>query len=103
MQLVIGAYTERLPGVDGKADGVLTASFDTAIGSIGPVATAAAARNPSYLTVSAAGGNLYAVNETLDFEGGPGGGLTAYARRRGPFQRPAGFGALRRRRRAHGG
>ncbi len=38
------------------------------------------ARNPSCLTISAAGENLYAVNETLDFEGGPGGGLTAYAR-----------------------
>jgi 6-phosphogluconolactonase len=80
MQLVIGTYTERLPGVDGKADGILVAGFDSASGSIGPLATAAAPRNPSYLTVSATGENLYAVSETLDFEGGPGGGLTAYAR-----------------------
>lgn len=80
MQLVIGTYTERLPDVDGKADGILVASFDHASGTIGPVTTAAAVRNPSYLTVSAAGEHLYAVNETLDFEGGQGGGVTAYAR-----------------------
>jgi 6-phosphogluconolactonase len=80
LQLVIGTYTERLPGVDGKADGILTAGFDPASGRIGPVTTAAAPRNPSYLTVSGTGENLYAVSETLDFEGGPGGGVTAYAR-----------------------
>ncbi len=80
MQLVIGTYTERLPDVDGKADGILVASFDNASGSIGLVTTAAAARNPSYLTISATGENLYAVSETLDFEGWPGGGVTAYAR-----------------------
>lgn len=80
MQLVIGTYTERLPDVDGKADGILVASFDNTSGSIGPVTTAAAPRNPSYLAVSATGENLYAVSETLDFEGGPGGGVTAYAR-----------------------
>ena len=80
MQLVIGTYTERLPDVDGKADGILTADFDAACGVIGPVTTAATPRNPSYLTVSASGENLYAVSETLDFEGGQGGGVTAYAR-----------------------
>jgi 6-phosphogluconolactonase len=80
MQLVIGTYTERLPGVDGKADGILVAGFDNASGRIGPVTTAAAPRNPSYLTISATGENAYAVNETLDFEGGQGGGVTAYAR-----------------------
>lgn len=80
MQLVIGTYTERLTDVDGKADGILMADFDAASGAIGPVTTAATPRNPSYLTVSATGENLYAVSETLDFEGGQGGGVTAYAR-----------------------
>ena len=80
MQLIIGTYTEQLPHVDGKADGILTASFDEASGSIGPVTTAAVVRNPSYLALSATGESLYAVSESLDFEGQPGGGLAAYAR-----------------------
>jgi 6-phosphogluconolactonase len=80
MDLIIGTYTEQLPHVHGKADGVLTASFDPASGRIGPVASLTAARNPSYLATSASGGNLYAVHETVTFDDQPGGGLTAYAR-----------------------
>ena len=53
MHLIIGTYTEQLPHVNGKADGILTASFDLASGSIGPVTPVAAARNPSYLATSA--------------------------------------------------
>ena len=80
MHLIIGTYTEQLPHVHGKADGILTASFDPASGRIGPVTSLAAARNPSYLAVSASGENVYAVHETLTFEDQPGGGITAYAR-----------------------
>jgi 6-phosphogluconolactonase len=80
MDLIIGTYTEQLPHVNGKADGVLAASFDPASGRIGPVTALAAARNPSYLATSASGENVYAVHETLDFDHQPGGGITAYAR-----------------------
>jgi 6-phosphogluconolactonase len=80
MDLIIGTYTEQLPHVHGKADGVLTASFDPASGRIGPVTSLTAARNPSYLATSASGERVYAVHETLTFDGQPGGGLTAYAR-----------------------
>lgn len=80
MHLIIGTYTEQLPHVHGKADGILTASFDPASGRIGAVTSLAAARNPSYLATSASGENVYAVNETLTFEDEPGGGITAYAR-----------------------
>ena len=80
MDLIIGTYTEQLPHVDGKADGVLTASFDPATGRIGPVTALTAARNPSYLATSPSGEHVYAVHETLAFEGQPGGGITAYAR-----------------------
>ena len=80
MQLIVGSYTEPMPFVDGQADGILAAPFDAATGRIGPVSTVAAARNPSYLAVSAGGERLYAVNETRTFEDGPGGGVTAYAR-----------------------
>jgi 6-phosphogluconolactonase len=76
MQLVIGTYTERLPHVNGKAEGILTADFDPASGAIGAPRTVARARNPSYLAVSADGRNVYAVSETES----PGGGVAAYAR-----------------------
>jgi 6-phosphogluconolactonase len=80
MQLIIGTYTEQLGDVAGQADGILTAGFDAASGRIGPVSTLATTRNPSYLTMSTGGRNLYAVNETLTFAGRDGGGITAYAR-----------------------
>jgi 6-phosphogluconolactonase len=80
MQLIIGAYTERLPHVNGTADGILSASFDPVAGVIGPVGTAARTRNPSYLALSASGRQLYAVLETESFGDHPGGGVAAYAR-----------------------
>ncbi len=80
MQLIVGSYTEQMPFVRGQADGVLIAAFDAASGRIGPVSTAAVARNPSYLARSASGERLYTVNETRTFAGQPGGGVTAYAR-----------------------
>lgn len=80
MQLIVGTYTEPLPHVNGKADGILGASFDPASGRVGPVSSLAAARNPSYLAVSASGEHVYAVHETDMFGDRPGGGITAYAR-----------------------
>ncbi len=80
MHLIIGTYTEQLPHVHGKADGILAASFDPASGRIGPVGSLVPARNPSYVAVTGSGANVYAVHETLTFEGQPGGGVTAYAR-----------------------
>jgi 6-phosphogluconolactonase len=80
LQLIIGTYTEQLPHVHGKADGILAASFDPASGRIGPVTSLAAARNPSYLAVSASGENSYAVHETRTFDDQPGGGISAYTR-----------------------
>jgi 6-phosphogluconolactonase len=83
VHLIIGTYTEELPHVRGKADGILAAGFDPASGRIGPVTSLATARNPSYLAVAAAGENVYAVHETVTFDGQPGGAVTAYARDRG--------------------
>jgi 6-phosphogluconolactonase len=79
--LIIGTYTEPLPYIDnGKAEGILGASFDTKSGCIGPVATLAATRNPSYLTVSSSGRRVYAISETLTLQDQDGGGVTAFAR-----------------------
>lgn len=77
MRLVIGTYTEKLPHVDGHADGVLGCDFDAGTGRFGPVTLLAAARNPTYAT--SAPGVLYVVHETDSFQGTDGvGGVTAY-------------------------
>lgn len=80
VHLIIGTYTERLPFVDGKADGILTASFDPASGRFGEVRTLAAARNPSYVAVSPTRGRVYVVCESETFESQRGGGVIAFAR-----------------------
>jgi 6-phosphogluconolactonase len=77
-ELIIGTYTERLPHVDGQAEGILSCRYEA--GTIGPVRVLARTRNPSFLVLSSDGRRLYAVNETVEFEGQPGGGVTAFAR-----------------------
>jgi 6-phosphogluconolactonase len=70
-ELIIGTYTERLPHVDGRAEGILACSFDGT--AIGPARLLASTRNPSYLVLSADRQHLYAVSETATFDGQPGG------------------------------
>ncbi|WP_051342581.1 lactonase family protein [Pseudonocardia spinosispora] len=78
MHLVIDTYTEKLPHVDGTADGLLGAEYDTATGRFGAVTPLATARNPSYAAFDHTGRRLYVVHETERFEGATGGGVTAY-------------------------
>lgn len=77
-QLLIGTYTEKLPHVDGKADGILGASYDA--GTISASKVLAEVRNPSWVVISADGRFVYSVVETVEFEGQPGGGVAAFAR-----------------------
>jgi len=60
MELYIGAYTDEPMG---HADGIGFVRFDPDTGSIGPTESTVRARNPSYLTLSADGARLYAVDE----------------------------------------
>jgi len=76
--MVIGTYTEKLPHVDGHAAGILSAKFDGV--SLSEPSVEAVVRNPSWVTTTADGRFLYAVVETVEFEGKPGGGIAAYAR-----------------------
>jgi 6-phosphogluconolactonase len=73
--LVIGTYTEKLPHVDGHAAGIMAAS-DDGTGAI----LLAELPNPSWVTATSDGRYLYAVAETAEFDGRPGGGVAAYAR-----------------------
>jgi 6-phosphogluconolactonase len=77
-ELIVGTYTERLPHVDGQAEGIGSCRFEG--GTIGPVRLLAPTRNPSFVVLSPDGSRLYAVNETVEFEDQPGGGVTAFAR-----------------------
>src|SRR5271156_6961641 len=76
--LVIGTYTEKLPPVDGHAAGILSATFNGV--SFSKPTVEAEVRNPSWVTTTADGRFLYAVIETVEFEGKPGGGVAAYDR-----------------------
>jgi 6-phosphogluconolactonase len=77
-ELIIGTYTEPMPHVDGKGEGILSCRFDGA--HIGPPHLLALARNPTYLALSTDRRHLYAVHETTTFNGRPGGGVSAFAR-----------------------
>jgi 6-phosphogluconolactonase len=76
--LVIGTYTEKLAHVDGHATGVLSTIFDGF--SVSAPTVSAVVRNPSWITTTTDGRFLYAVIETVEFEGERGGGVAAYAR-----------------------
>jgi 6-phosphogluconolactonase len=77
-ELIIGTYTEPMPHVDGRAEGILSCRYDGA--TIGPVRVLAPTRNPTYLALGSDRRHLYAVHETATFEGRPGGGVSAFAR-----------------------
>ena len=74
--LLIGTYTETLPHVNGSADGILGATVDG--GVLGSVETLAPTRNPSWIAVNS--GFVYAVAESVDFEGTEQGGVVAFSR-----------------------
>ncbi len=76
--LIIGTYTESLAHVDGKAAGILGSAY--AAGAVEPPSVLAPVRNPSWIALSPDGLCLYAVVETVEFEGSPGGGVAAFAR-----------------------
>lgn len=77
-EFIIGTYTEPMPHVDGKAEGILSCRYEEA--AIGPVRVLAPARNPTYLVLSSDRRRLYAVHETATFEDRPGGGVSSFAR-----------------------
>ncbi|WP_431278244.1 lactonase family protein [Leifsonia poae] len=71
--LLIGAYTQKVPDVDGHADGIVSAVFDG--DNVARAEVAAQLPNPSWLTASTDGSRVYSVMETT-----PGGGVAAFAR-----------------------
>jgi 6-phosphogluconolactonase len=72
-ELLIGTYTQSLPHVDGKADGILSARFDGR--DVVDVTLAASVANPSWVTANRDGSRVYAAVETE-----PDGAVAAYER-----------------------
>ena len=88
----VGTYTS------GKSEGIYLYRLDLGDGSLKHAGTTAGVVNPSYLTVDRERRRLFAVNELEEFEGAPGGAVSA-------FEIDAKTGALRlvNRRRSMGG
>jgi 6-phosphogluconolactonase len=73
MTLYIGTYTQ-----DTASEGIYTYSMNRSTGELQKV-TSIMSVNPSFLAMDSRRRFLYAVNETQEFEGKPGGAVSAYA------------------------
>lgn len=75
----IGTYTRKMGHVDGKAGGIEVCRLNRASGTLDRLATVPGVENPSFLMLSADGRFLYAVQELGQWEGRPGGAVSAFA------------------------
>ena len=71
--LYVGTYTEG-----SHADGIHLLRFDTGTGELRRSSVVHAGENPSFLAIHPRGHTLYAVNETIEWEGKAAGGVTAF-------------------------
>lgn len=69
----VGTYTGP------KSRGIHAYRFDAGTGQVTPLGLAAATVNPTFLALHPTGRFLYAVNEVGEFQGRPGGSVTAFA------------------------
>jgi 6-phosphogluconolactonase len=71
--LFIGTYAKE------KSEGIYRGRLDLTSGSLRVESGAKGITNPSFLAIDGSRGRLYAVNETAEFEGRPGGSVSAFA------------------------
>jgi 6-phosphogluconolactonase len=74
MLLYIGTYTNS-----GKSEGIYIHEFDSATGKLTPLHTVKNVVEPSFLTIDKRRKFLYAVNETVEYEGRKSGAVSAFA------------------------
>ena len=72
--LYIGTYTEKT-----VSKGIYAFQFNDSTGALASIGLVAETPNPSFLTASANGKFVYAVNEVQNFAGAPGGSVTGFA------------------------
>ncbi len=71
--LLVGTYTK------GKSEGIYRCRFDVRSGKVIVESVTKGVINPSFLAVDGNRGRLFCVNETAEFEGKPGGSVSAFA------------------------
>lgn len=76
--LFVGAYTENLGFVDGRAEGIAVFRMDQATGRLEFVQENKGIASPSFLALHPDRRYLYAVNETGQFQAKPGGSVSAF-------------------------
>lgn len=76
--LYVGTYTQSATGPE-RSEGIYLLSLDTDSGKLSHVSAVAAGTNPSFLALAPGGQFLYAVNESGNFRGTDGGGMSALA------------------------
>ena len=75
----VGTYTKAAtPGME-KSGGIYVYRMNAEDGSLSPLHSTQGITNPSFLALHPNGNFLYAVNETAQFEGHPGGGVSAFS------------------------
>ena len=72
-RLYVGTYTS------GDSEGIYQYQFDTESGQLKQTGVTTGVTEPSFLTISADRKFLYAVNETVEFDGQPSGAVSAFA------------------------
>lgn len=78
-RVYIGTYTDPSLMEQGQPESIFIGSFDAETGALEIVDVVTGVPNPSYLTLSANGQFLYAVNELLAYKGQAGGAISAFA------------------------
>ena len=74
----IGTYTEPSAVPGAKSQGIYVYRLDPADGTLTFVDVAPCGKNPSFVTIHPNGRWLYAVHEVDEFDGQPGGGVSAF-------------------------
>ncbi|HEY6331241.1 MAG TPA: lactonase family protein [Blastocatellia bacterium] len=69
----VGTYTT------GKSEGIYVYRMNAMSGQLTPAATVSGVTNPSFLTIDRSGKRLFCVNELQQFNGKPGGAVSAFA------------------------
>jgi len=78
-RLYFGTYSSIGPVPRGRAEGIYTATFDPALGTLSEPQLVAVAPNPSYVAVHPTAAYLYACYELPAVDGKPAGAVGAYA------------------------
>ncbi|MCZ6634053.1 MAG: lactonase family protein [bacterium] len=75
----VGTYTRKEAPDLGVSEGVYVYRLDLDTGALEHVSTAAGVPDPSYVALDPSGEHLYAANELNEYDGVPGGAVSAFA------------------------